>query len=159
MTQKSQVEPLAKTLIFGYTARMDQSITACAFVHKNGRLFIAKRADTKIFLPEKFELPGGHIEFGEDIMAGLKREFKEELGLEIRVGNPFYAFTYVSGDKHVIEVDYFAELADPNVDIKLNPEDHSEFRWVTEEEVDEVWDKNDDEYKAVKKGFTLLGKQ
>ncbi len=138
---------------------MNQSITACAFLHKNGKLFIAKRADTKKFLPGKFELPGGNIEFGEDIIAGLKREFKEELDLDIIVGNPFYAYTYVSGDKHVIEVDYYAELADPNVEIKLNPEDHSEFRWVTKDEVDAVWNKNDDEYKAVEKGFVLLGVQ
>jgi 8-oxo-dGTP diphosphatase len=106
-----------------------QKITACAFLHKDGKLFIAKRADTKKFLPGKFELPGGHIEYGEDIEAGLKREFQEEFGIDIKVGQPCYAFTYMNGDNHVVEVDYLAQLADPNIEIKLNPEDHSEYRW------------------------------
>lgn len=133
-----------------------QKITACAFLHKNGRLFIAKRADTKRFLPGKFELPGGHIEFGEDMITGLRREFQEEFGIEIVVGEPFYVFTYQHGDEHTIEVDYFAQLVNPEVKVILNPEDHSEYRWVDQSGVDEVWDKDDDEYKAILKGFAML---
>ena len=32
----------------------------------------------------KFELPGGHIEVGEDAISGAKREFFEETGLDIK---------------------------------------------------------------------------
>ncbi len=141
------------------TEQLPQKITACAFLHKDGKLFIAKRADTKSFLPGKFELPGGHIEYKEEIVEGLKREFREEFGLEIIVGNAFYAFTYMNGDNHVVEVDYFAELADPNVQIQLNPEDHSEYRWIAQNELDEVWPKDDDEYAAIRKGFELLAEK
>lgn len=136
---------------------MNQKITACAFLHNHGRLFVAKRADTKKFLPGKYELPGGNIEFGEDIESGLKREFQEEFGVDILVGDPFFVFTYVHGDEHVIEVDYFATLVDPDAVIALNPEDHSESRWVTKAELDEFWNKEDAEYKATQKGFEVLG--
>lgn len=136
-----------------------QKITAGAFLHKDGKLFIAKRAASKPFLPGKFELPGGHIEYQEDIAAGLKREFQEEFDLDIVVGDPFYAFTYMRDGNHVVEINYFAQLADPNAEIKLKPEEHSEYRWVTKEELDTLWDPNDDEYKAVEKGFSILGKQ
>ena len=58
-----------------------QVITACAFIHHNfdgvEKLFWPKRADTKKFLPGVYELPGGHIDFGEDIVEGLRREIKE----------------------------------------------------------------------------------
>ncbi len=135
-----------------------QKITACAFLHKDGKLFIAKRADTKKFLPGKFELPGGHVEYGEDIREGLKREFREEFGVEIIVGETFYSFTYMNGDNHVVEVDFFAELLHPDVEIKLNPADHSEYLWVDRNELNSIWDKEDAEYQAIQKGFEILVK-
>ncbi len=69
-------------------AQGQQAITACAFIHQQfdgiEKLFWAKRADTKKFLPGVYELPGGHIDFGEDIVEGLRREIKEEFGLDER---------------------------------------------------------------------------
>lgn len=136
-----------------------QEIATSAFFHKDGKLLVAKRASIKDFLPGKFELPGGRINFSEDLVVGLKREFQEELGLDVVVCEPFYAFTYMRDDVHTVEIDYFCELANPNAQIKLNPQDHSEFRWVTKKEVDEVWDKNDVSYGAIQKGFELLERQ
>ena len=58
-----------------------QVITATAFIHHNfdgvEKVFLPKRAATKKFLPNINELPGGHIDFGEDIVKGLKREILE----------------------------------------------------------------------------------
>jgi 8-oxo-dGTP pyrophosphatase MutT (NUDIX family) len=54
-----------------------QVFTACAFIHHafDGveKVFLPRRAATKKFLPNVFEVPGGHIDFGEDIADGLKR--------------------------------------------------------------------------------------
>ena len=73
-----------------------QVITACAFIHHNfdgvEKVFLPKRADTKKFLPGVYELPGGHIDFGEELVEGLKREIEEEFDIQINVGDPFYAF-------------------------------------------------------------------
>jgi 8-oxo-dGTP pyrophosphatase MutT (NUDIX family) len=73
-----------------------QVITACAFIHREvdgvRQVFLPKRAATKKFLPGVFELPGGHIDYGEDIVDGLKREIREELGIAISVGDPFATF-------------------------------------------------------------------
>ena len=33
-----------------------------------------------------YSIPGGHVSFGEDTRAALIREFREELGVEVRVG-------------------------------------------------------------------------
>jgi len=61
-----------------------QVIVACAFIHHNfdgvEKIFMPKRAATKKFMPSVFELPGGHVDFGEDIVAGLKREIREKFG-------------------------------------------------------------------------------
>ena len=63
-----------------------QTITVCAFIIDEDRLLIAKRAETKKFLPDKYELLGGHVEFGESLEAALKRELMEEVKVSIEVG-------------------------------------------------------------------------
>jgi 8-oxo-dGTP diphosphatase len=65
-------------------AHGQQVIVACAFIHHSfdgvEKVFLAQRADTKKFFPGVYEIPGGHIDFGEDVIVGLKREVQEELG-------------------------------------------------------------------------------
>lgn len=117
-----------------------QKITAVAFLHKGDKVFVAKRADSKKFLPGVYELPGGHIEFGESMEMGLVREMEEEFNVTVLVEDPFYTFTYLNKDKtkHTLEVVYFTRLLDDKQKIKLNPQDHSEFKWLNKEEVEEL---------------------
>jgi 8-oxo-dGTP diphosphatase len=146
-------------------AQGQQVITACAFILHNfdgvEKVFLPKRADTKKFLPGIFEIPGGHIDYGEDIVEGLKREIKEEFDMTITVGDPFAAFTYENPIKgsHSIEVIYFAKFIDQLDQIKLDPEDHSEYKWISENELDQVVADSkaadDPEFKALQKGFKL----
>ena len=143
-----------------------QVITACAFIHQEidgvTKVFMAKRADTKKFLPGIYELPGGHIDYGEDTKDGLVREIQEEFGVEVRLGDPFAVFTYLNELKgsHSIEVIYFAQLVDPSAEIQPNPEDHSSCGWFSEAELPQTFvsekDTEDDEVKAIYKGFALL---
>lgn len=158
---------MTKTLHDSETPAFGQQvITACAFIRKSfegvEKVFLPKRAATKKFLPGIYELPGGHINFGEDITEGLKREILEEFQVKIKVGDPFYVFTYENKIKgsHSIEVDFFATFESPVENIKLNPEDHSEYAWFSENELDkiisDIKDENDPEIVAIKKGFSLL---
>lgn len=141
-----------------------QVITACAFIHQDfdgtSKLFLPRRAATKKFLPDVFELPGGHIDFGEDIVEGLKREIFEEFEMRISVGDPFAAFTYSNDVKgsHSVEVVYFAAFTDPLEKIVVHPEDHSEFRWVSRAEVDALSHISANEKENAQKGFSLLNK-
>lgn len=137
---------------------MKQLLVACAFVYHDGKFLTAKRAATKTFLPNKFELPGGHVEYGETFEECLHREFAEELNLKIKVGQPLAAFTYINPTKqaHSAEIIFLCELEQPKAEIKLNPEDHSEFAWVPEAELEKYYDVNDEEYKGIKKCFAVL---
>ncbi len=147
-------------------ARGQQVITACAFIyHDFGgviKVFLPKRANTKKFLPGVYELPGGHIDYGEDIEDGLRREIKEEFNMNIEVYEPFYVFTYLNKIKgtHSIEVIYLAKFIDDIDNIKISPEDHSEYVWIAENEINKIIDENkrgdDEEIKAIKKGFLKL---
>lgn len=143
-------------------AQGQQVFTACAFIHRivdgEEKVFLPKRADTKKFLPGKYELPGGHIDYGEDIKAGLKREVKEELGIDISLGDPFAVFTYTNEVKgsHSIEVVYFATTENPD-DITIDPDDHSSCGWFGEDEAVQLnSDESDEEVNVIRKGFALL---
>lgn len=147
-------------------AQGQQVITACAFIHRkvNGteKVFLPRRAATKKFLPNVFELPGGHIDYGEDIVTGLKREITEEFGMTIEVGDPFFVFTYTNDVKgsHSIEVIYFASFVEDAKNVELDSEDHSEYGWFAEGELINATTNNkgldDIEFVAMKKGFALL---
>jgi 8-oxo-dGTP pyrophosphatase MutT (NUDIX family) len=147
-------------------AQGQQVITACAFIHQKidgvEKVFLPKRAATKKFLPNVYELPGGHVDYGEDIVAGLKREIAEEFSMTVTLGDPFFVFTYTNKVKgsHSIEVIYFASFVEDVKEVKLNPEDHSVYRWFAETELasatSEGKSMDDVEFVAMKKGFALL---
>jgi 8-oxo-dGTP diphosphatase len=147
-------------------ARGQQVITACAFLHDQfdgvEKVFLAKRAATKKFLPGIYELPGGHINFGEDIVAGLEREIKEEFGMSSVIGDSFYVFTRINEVKgsHSIEVIYFAKFIEAIENIRLVPSDHSEYGWFAANEIhlaiNDILGRNDPEQLAMTQGFGLL---
>lgn len=148
-------------------AHGQQVITACALMHHDfdgvTKVFLPKRADTKKFLPGVYEIPGGHIDYGENIVEGLKREIAEELEIDITIGDPFYVFDYTNEVKgsHSIEVIYFATLVSKPEDIVLHPEDHSEGIWISADEIERVHTPpkgaDDPEVQALHRAFALLG--
>ena len=143
-----------------------QVLSATAFIHRTidgvTKVFLPKRAATKKFLPGVFELPGGHIGYGEDLVAGLKREIDEEFGVAITVGDPFFVFDYTNPVKgsHSIEVIYFATLVGSPEDITIHPEDHSTFDWFAKEDLPKLYSEkktaDDPEFQALVKAFELL---
>lgn len=135
-----------------------QKITACAFLHHQGKMLAVQRAAHKDFLPNKWELVGGHIEFGESLEEGLKREILEELNIEVEVAEPFFAFTYLKDEEtHTVEIVFLATPINPE-NITLNPDALQSARWLTEEEALTLYDSNDIEHTAISKGFELIKK-
>jgi 8-oxo-dGTP diphosphatase len=144
-----------------------QVFTACALIckHEDGvpKVLLCRRAKTKKFLPGVYELPGGHVDYGEELHDGLRRELREELGVEIGIGDVAGVFTYMNHVKKCqsIEVVYFASLLSSESDIALHPEDHSEYVWVSEAELQATVqkggkDETDNEYILVKNAFTHI---
>lgn len=134
-----------------------QKITTCAFIYNSqNKVLIAKRAKTKRFLPNKWELPGGHTEFGETLQESLIRELKEELQIDVVVYNSFDAFTYVTKLTHTVEVDFLATMKDENQQILINPKDHSMFQWISKDEVSQFFEPDGNEKKVIIRGFEVI---
>jgi A/G-specific adenine glycosylase len=72
------------------------TVTAAVIV-ENGRILLARRPPNGL-LGGMWEFPGGKQEQGETLPACLQREIKEELGIQIQVGDAFgiyeHAYTH-----------------------------------------------------------------
>ena len=96
----------------------------------NGRLLMVRRARE----PGRglWSLPGGHVEGGEYLSDALRREVKEETGLDVTVGGLAGIFEVV-GEQHLVVLDFMVDVSgDP---VPSAGGDADEARWV---ELDDV---------------------
>ncbi len=118
-----------------------QGIVVSAFIYRPGEFLIAQRSANESFLPNHWELPGGHVDYGEPMEVALKREIREELQIDVTIQGIIGAFTYLSSNQRpTVEVDYFATLTEPSQTIKLNPDEHSDYKWIGAAEVDRYFE-------------------
>lgn len=70
-------------------------VAAAVLIRADGAVLLAQRPTGKVY-PGYWEFPGGKIEPGEPIAEGLRREIREELGVEIERPYPWITrvFTY-----------------------------------------------------------------
>ena len=83
----------------------------------------------------KFDLVGGRIKPGQRFDESLKREIKEETGLSVTIGKPFYVGEWnpkVKDEQWQIVGIFFICRADSDK-VKLS-KDHNEFLWILPEE-------------------------
>lgn len=57
--------------------------TSCLVFNKSGQLLLLKFSESKGKMAGFYDPPGGHIEYGESIVANAVREIREETGLEV----------------------------------------------------------------------------
>jgi 8-oxo-dGTP pyrophosphatase MutT (NUDIX family) len=102
---------------------------------KSADLFlIVKRSEDEDFYPGAWEFPGGHLEAGETLKEGLKRELKEEIGYDGEF-NPIITNYYDEIKEkngtliHNLEIDFIVEVDKTKLNIKLSNE-HTDYKWV-----------------------------
>jgi 8-oxo-dGTP diphosphatase len=117
--------------------RRTEIVVAAMIVREDGRILIAERPEGK-FMAGWWECPGGKLEFAEPPEAGLQREVREELAIEIEVGDPFHA-VHVSRtpDSAVFVVFYFCrwvsgaiELLDAGATAWVRPDELPRMRFL-----------------------------
>lgn len=112
-----------------------QKIVVTGLLEKEGKVLILKRSSKEEFLPNYWELPSGKVEFGETVEQALKREFKEETNLNIKVKNPFKIFSYLSdnNNRHTIEI--VLKVTCENIKELIISKDHEEYTWISKEDI------------------------
>lgn len=107
-------------------------------VKQDNSVLMLKRAKRDRF-PDFYELPGGGLNENEDIFSGAKRELYEETGLIIKefISMPkHFDFNAASDNKKCRG--YVFDILPKGKDIVLNPHEHSEYKWITVDEIDNL---------------------
>jgi ADP-ribose pyrophosphatase YjhB (NUDIX family) len=89
----------------GLTVYDNPSATASALVLRDGRLLVTRRAGEPF--AGRLDLPGGFIEPGESPQDAVRRELREETGLEVAVGPLAGIFTDAYGEDGVSTLNLF----------------------------------------------------
>ncbi len=91
-------------------------VVAAAVVDARGRVLIAERPKHKSH-GGLWEFPGGKREAGESSLAALRREFREEIGIDLTRGRPLIRVPFHYPGRSLIldvwRVDGFAGVAEP----------------------------------------------
>ncbi len=79
----------------------DIHVIAGAISDAEGRVLITQRPRGR-HMAGRWEFPGGKLGFGEDSLAGLKRELAEELGVVVRDARPLIRLRHEYPDRRVM---------------------------------------------------------
>ena len=114
---------------------MKTRIVLTGILRDNDLFLVVKRNEKDDLYPGAWEFPGGHLEDGETLKDGLKRELIEEIGY-IEDFNPIitHYFDEVKEKNneliHILEIDFIINVDKSKVNVKLS-EEHSDYKWVT----------------------------
>ncbi len=126
--------PLGVLVLWAAMEHETQVVVAAMIEGEDGRILIAERPVGK-FMAGWWEFPGGKVEFGESPEDALVREVREELGIEIAVGDPFHAVNVARTETTaVFVVFYWCRWTAGELQLL----DAGDVAWVTAEELDDV---------------------
>ena len=102
------------------------SIDVVAAVIKKNDLFLIANRSFEDNSQGIWEFPGGKVEENETFTSALIREIKEELSLNIKVGNMIATIDLNKTDKNIYVHYYYAIIVSGQICLNV----HSEFKWV-----------------------------
>jgi 8-oxo-dGTP diphosphatase len=110
-----------------------QFIATKAFISYQGKILILRESTNYSDGSNsgKYDVVGGRVDPGQRFDKSLLREIKEETGLSVKIGKPFYVGEWrpvVRGEQWQV-VGTFFECETSSNKVKLS-EDHDEYLWI-----------------------------
>ncbi|QED38637.1 (deoxy)nucleoside triphosphate pyrophosphohydrolase [Antarcticibacterium arcticum] len=97
----------------------------CAIVENEGKVLCAQRSESMMH-PLKWEFPGGKVEGDEDLETCLKREIKEELGVEIAILEQLPSNFHIYSNLRLELIPFRCSLQTFEIDLL----EHSQILWL-----------------------------
>ena len=134
-----------------------------AVIVRDGRAIIIKRANEPY--KGQWSIPGGRVELGESLADAVRREMREETGLDVRVGPIIDVFERIQHDRdaadspsasaivryHYVIIDYLCTCVGGEL---CAGDDADDARWVTSEEL-ESYDIRRTAIEVIRKGLDM----
>ena len=107
--------------------------------NEEGKFLVTQRALDKKWAAGGWEMPGGGAKSKESSLDAIKREVKEETGLDVRNAEGGYLFTYKrenpgEGDNYFVDVYRFVMDIDES-DLHLQTEETDGYMFATVDEI------------------------
>lgn len=110
---------------FGYNNTVQIELIVRALIVKDKKILVCRTKGREYFF-----LPGGHVEFAENLKEALRRELFEELGVGVNrsefIGGVENLFSQEGIRKHEISFIFLTDISTAEVNSKEN---HVEFFW------------------------------
>jgi 8-oxo-dGTP diphosphatase len=125
-----------------------------AVIVKDGKAIIIKRANEPY--RGQWSIPGGRVELGESLVDAVRREMKEETGLDVAVGPLIEVFERIQRQDgrvqhHFVIVDYLCTCVGGAL---CAGDDADDAVWVTSEQLTH-YDIRDSAVAVIRKGLQL----
>lgn len=101
-----------------------------ALVMKNDEILLVQRGHAP--MAGEWAVPGGKVEYGETMAAAVRREIREETGIDVETGEMVYMFESIAedGSYHYVVFDYLARAIEP-IPPLIAADDALDARWVS----------------------------
>ncbi|HAU68578.1 MAG: 8-oxo-dGTP diphosphatase MutT [Arenicella sp.] len=99
----------------------------------SGKVLVGQRVKPDAYF-QKWEFPGGKLEQGESVVDALKREFLEEVGIDISESREFMVWEHSYPDR---DVKLFVRIIDAFIG-KATSREGQALKWVSLEEIAEM---------------------
>lgn len=116
---------------------MKTRIVITGILKDDDLLLTVKRNENDDLYPGAWEFPGGHLENGETLKEGLKRELEEEIGFtdefEPIITHYYDEVKEKNGELvHNLEIDFIINVDRTKINVKLS-EEHCDYKWVAKD--------------------------
>lgn len=108
----------------------------------DGKVLVLRRSQTDTRRPGGFDLPGGGVEVGEDVLFAAAREIQEEAGLAVSVSAMKILHALTTREPHgaTIRLLCYAHVESDEVTLSF---EHDKYWWMTVDEVIAAFDSRD----------------
>ena len=121
--------------------RFSAMVGALLWRPSDSRYLALRRSEEKDFAGGAWECITGRVDQGESFADALRREIYEELGIQVQVDFIVGTVHFFRGEprpeNEMVGVQYCCSVENPQ-DIRLSAE-HTEYRWITAEEAEELF--------------------
>jgi len=102
----------------------------CGVCLKNGTILLVNHGG--LYGHDFWAPPGGGIEFGQSIHSNLEREFLEETGLSISVGDFRFACEFIQPPLHAVELFFNVSVNKGELIVGSDPESDDGYQIITD---------------------------